>query len=107
MSEYAAVFKLGWLVQCFEGDEPREIIEEVEKVQDFECLLEMGRMNERGLGQIELDKLAVFLEKYHDDTLTMEDIKNFDITLSVGSLSCLGIGETESEIKALKAQYAK
>ncbi len=102
MGRYAAKLSIGWQTGVFEGDEPWEIILAASDIQDFDCLLMMGSMYETSKGKKELAKLRDFLSKYHDETLTMEDIKNLDIKLSAGDIICLGIAETEEEIEALK-----
>ena len=104
MSTYAAIIELGWVKKCFEADGPCEIIKKVEDVQDFNCLLQMGRIEEDKKGQKELEKLEAFLYKYHKGTLTMNDIKNLKIHLSIADIICHGIAETEEEIEVLKAQ---
>ena len=104
MSKYAAKIEIGWLVQCFEGDDPCGVIREVERVQDFGCLLRMGRMEEGETGQQELDRLEEFLDKYYDGTLSMDDIKGLKVHLSIGDIVCHGIAMTEEEIEALKVQ---
>ncbi|MBR3016774.1 MAG: hypothetical protein IKH57_06805 [Clostridia bacterium] len=104
MSTCAAIIEIGWIKQCFEGDDPWDIITAVSEVQALSCLLLMGRGQEGKKGQKELDKLEKFLEKYHDGTLSMEDIKNLDIHLTAGDIVCHGIAENENEVEALKAQ---
>ena len=104
MSKYAAAIEIGWLRTCFEADDPCGIIRKVEQIQDFGCLMEMGRMSEGRRGQEELDKLEAFLDKYYKGSLTMDDIKNLNVHLSIANLICHGIAETEEEVEALKAQ---
>lgn len=88
MSKYAAKIQIGWIDEWFEGDSPIDIIKKAEEVQDFNCLLDMGRSMEGKKGQKELDKLCAFLDKYHNGILTMDDIKNLSINLSVGRINC-------------------
>ena len=102
MNKYCAKIQIGWITDCFEGDSPSAIIRSVDRVQDFDCLLRMGKMEEGEKGQKELTKLEAFLEKYQDGTLTMEDISNLDINLSIGTIKCLGIADGEEEIAKLK-----
>ena len=103
MSKCAAVIQLGWMTECFEADDPCGIMREAERVQDFRCLLQMGRMQEDKNGQKELSKLEDFLEKYYGGSLTMDDIKTLDIHLSIANITCLGVANSEAEIEALKA----
>ena len=103
MSKCAALIKIGWLKNVFEGDGPCGVINKLEEIQDFGCLMEMGRAQEGPAGQKELDKLEAFLEKYYDGSLTMKDIRELDVDLSIGKIICYGTAETEAEIEALKA----
>ena len=104
MSKCAAIIELGWVNKCFEADDPCGIIQEVEKFQDFECVIRMGRMEEGKKGQKELDKLEAFLDKYHEGTLTMEDIQHLNIRLSIADITCHGIAKSDEEVQALKAK---
>ena len=106
MSKCAAIIEIGWVKKCFESDDPYGIIREVEEIQDFGCLLRMGRMEENKKGQKELDKLEAFLNKYHEGTLTIEDIQHLNIRLSIANIKCHQIAKTAEEVKALKAQEA-
>ena len=99
---YGAKIQIGWITDCFEGDSPSAIIRGVERVQDLGCLLRMGREEEGEKGQKELTKLEAFLEKYQNGALTMEDISNLDIKLSIGTIKCLGIADGEEDIAKLK-----
>ena len=93
MSKYAAKIQIGWIDEWFDGDTPVEIMEKVEKVQDFDCLLDMGYSMEGKKGKKELDKLNRFLEKYRNKALTIDDIKNLSINLSIGMIKCEAIEE--------------
>ena len=104
MSKCAALIEIGWVKKCFESDDPCGIIRKVEDIQDFGCLLRMGRMEEGKKGQKELSKLEAFLDKYYDGTLTMEDIRKLNVHLSIGDIVCHGVAETEEGIAALKVQ---
>ena len=101
MSKSAAIIELGWLKDCFEAEDPCGIIRKVENVQDFGCLLRMGHMYEGKAGQRELSKLEAFLQKYYDGSLSMDDIKNLDIHLSIGDIVCHSIAQTEEEIESM------
>jgi len=98
---FAAKIECEW-IKVFEGKTPLEIIKKAYKYQDFDCLLEQGREFEDEEGQKELDKLEVFINKYHSKQLTMEDIKNLDIKLGIGDIRCVGIAEGDEEINKLK-----
>ena len=85
---YAAKIEIGWVNKWFEGETPTEIIKAVEKYQDFGCLVQMGRMHESKKGQKELDKFEKFLKKYYSEALTIVDIKELDVHLSIGDIVC-------------------
>lgn len=101
---FAAKIKLGWINDCFEGEDAIEIVQKMSVHQDFDCLIRMARMEETKKGQKEVDKLEEFVKKYYDGTLTMDDIKALDVHLSVGNIVCHGIAETEEEIETLRAK---
>lgn len=104
MSKCGAIIKLGWVKDCFEAEDPCGIIRKVEDIQDFGCLLQMGYRVETKKGKQELAKLEAFLNKYYNGSLTMNDIKELNIHLSIADIICFGIGETEEEVEALKKQ---
>ena len=92
-----ARLEIGWIEEDFQGETPEDIVREVGKVQDLDCLLRMGYEEEGKRGRKELDKLAAFLEKYRSRTLATDDIKNLDINLSIGSIRCLDFSESPGE----------
>ncbi len=102
---YAAVIKMGWITDCFEGETPFDIIRGASRYQDFDCLLRMGWQNEPASNHGELRKLEAFINKFYDNTLTFEDVAGLDIRLSIGDITCLGVAEGDEAIAALKAKY--
>jgi hypothetical protein len=90
-----ARLEIGWIEEDFQGDTPEDIVREVEKVQDLDCLLRMGYEEEGKRGRKELDKLAAFLEKYRSGKLTGKDLAALEINLSIGSIKCLSYEETD------------
>ena len=103
MGKCAAKIQIGWIDKCFEADDPCGIIRKVEEIQDFGCLLRMGKAEEGKKGQKELKKLEAFLEKYYNETLTMKDISELNVKLSIGNIVCHGVAETEDQIDNLKS----
>ena len=101
---YAAKIQIGWINECFKGETASDILRQAEDIQDFDCLLQMGRMQEGKNGQKELDKLEEFLNKYYDGKLDMSDLENLDITLGIGNIKCHGIAEGEDAIAKLFAE---
>ena len=91
--KYTAKIRIGWLTDDFPGDTATEIMQKVEAFQDFDCLMRMGRSNEGKKGQLELNKLSDFLDKYYDNELTIDDIRQLDVKLSIGDIKCLELKE--------------
>ena len=106
---YAAVFEMksmfGLHQYFFEGETPVAIMDAFEYEQSLECLIRHGRREENREGQIVLDRLEEFYNKYKDFDLTVDDIAGLDVQLSIGTIKCLGITEGEETIASLKAQY--
>ncbi len=93
MAKYTAVFHIGWMTVNAEGDTPADLVSEIEKAQDLQCLCQMAGMMGTAKDKKEIRKLTAFLEKYGDDTLTIDDIRNLDVDLSVGALKCESLSE--------------
>ena len=97
MSKYTATFQIGWMSVDAEGNTPEELISEVERVQDLQCLAQMAAMMGTKKDQKEIGKLNYFLDKYYNDKLTVDDIRSLDVNLSVGSLKCESLTEEADE----------
>ena len=93
MSKYSATFHIGWMTVNAEGDTPADLVREIENAQDLQCLVQMAGMMGTKKDKQEISKLIDFLEKYSDDTLTIDDIRNLDVKLSVGALKCESLEE--------------
>lgn len=93
MSKYSAVFQIGWMTVNAEGDTLENLISEVENAQDLQCLAQMASTMGTKKDKQEIRKLIDFLEKYSSDELTVEDVRNLDINLSVGGLKCKSFNE--------------
>ncbi len=93
MGKYVAVFSIGWMTVNAEGDTPADLVREIENAQDMQCLVQMAGMMGTKKDKKEIEKLIDFLEKYNDDTLTVEDVRNLDVNLSVGALKCESLSE--------------
>lgn len=70
-------------------------------------MLRMGSIEEGKEGKKELSKLESFIDKYNEGALDIDDIKNLSVHLSIGSIVCEGIAESEEQIEALKEQIAR
>jgi len=108
---YAAVLEfkswVGTEVYLFLGKTVRSVVYQFEQVQSLSCLVSMGRMEEDEEGRKELDKIAAFLKKYHTGKLTIEDLKAFTFSLSVGSFRCVEAAEGDESVAALKEGFLK
>ena len=105
---YAALFEIkSWLgleTHVFEGNTAVDILRELESIQNLDCLLEMGRIQEGEKGQRQLDKLEALLEKYCSKELTLSDLDGFELSLSVGDFRCVAVAEDEDAVLQLKQQ---
>ena len=72
----------------FEGKSPKEIISKFNRIQDLDCLVRMGPMYGDDVSELE-----TFMDKYHSGNLTFEDLKNMDISLSIGTIKCIAAEE--------------
>lgn len=106
---YAAVFEMvSWMgtnVYFYSGKTPDDLIRQFERVQDLDCLVFMGREEEDSKGQKEIDRIEAFMEKHHARTLTINDVKEFAFTLSIGSFRCIDVAEGKEAVDALKAAH--
>ena len=93
MSKYTAVFQIGWMTVNADGDSPSELVKSIENAQDLQCLVQMASVMGTKKDKQEIHKLIDFLVKYGNDELTIEDIRNLDVKLSVGALKCESLQE--------------
>ena len=105
----AAVFEMksmfGLQQYWFQGVNAIAIMDAFEYEQSLECLIRHGRREENQEGQIALDRLEEFYNKYMDYDLTVDDIAALDINLSIGTIKCLSIAEDAEAIATMRAQY--
>ncbi len=95
MSKYTAKFQMGWMTVDAEGDSPSELMQAVEKEQDLMCLVQQCAMMGTKADKKEIGKVISFLEKQSDDSLTIDDIRDLNVKLSVGSIKCLELMEND------------
>ena len=93
MSKYSAVFEIGWMTVNAEGETPDDLVRKIEEAQDLQCLVQMAGAMGTKKDKQEIQKLIAFLDKYGAGELTIEDVKNLDLKLSVGSLKCKSLNE--------------
>ena len=108
---YAALFEMdsifGPMQFIFQGKDATEIMTAFEDVQDLDCLVGMGRAEEDAAGQLALDKIEEIIIKYQNGCLTVEDLRAFDVRISIGAIKCVCVVESNEAISELKAQYPK
>ena len=93
MARYTATFQIGWLTIKAEGETPADLVREIENEQDLQCLVQMAGTMGTKKDKKEIGKLIDFLEKYEDDSLTIDDIRELNVDLSVGALKCESLTE--------------
>ena len=108
---YAAIFEItGWAgteEYLFCGRDAQEIMAGFERVQDPDCLLEMGYENEDEEGRQQLDKLAIAVKKYRRGELEPDDLRALQCSLSIGWIHCTSVVENDAVIDALTATHPK
>ena len=106
---YAALFEMTSWMGCqqyiFKGNTASALRSEFERVQDLGCLVRMGRSEEKKKGQKELDKLEAVLNKYYDGSLTPDDLRTLNISISIGAIKCVCIEEGDDAMDKLRTQY--
>ncbi|MCF0123292.1 MAG: hypothetical protein HUJ67_04175 [Ruminiclostridium sp.] len=106
---YAAVFEIktrfGKEKYLFEGTSAANLLSQFEEYQDLECLVSMGQMQEKGKGLQELKKLEDLLDKRGSCNLSMADLEQFAIKISLGTIKCTGTAEGEEAILALRKRH--
>ena len=106
---YTASFQIsGWAgpqVYILSGETLQDVAEALNNVQDLSCLVMMGQMERKKKDAAALKKLSAFLDKYYAGSIQEEDLKTFDIKLSVGSFKCLDLLQSENAVDELKKEY--
>ena len=102
MSRVAARVQMGYFNDVYEAEDACGIVREIEKNQDFDCLIGMAFGN--GEKKREIKKLESFINRYREGSLTLEDIEKLEVHFSIGDIKCHGIARNEDEIAALKEQ---
>lgn len=110
MAKYAALIEIdsGWLGKeqyLIKGASAKKIVQKFESVQDIPCLIETGRSQEDTAGQQSLDQLESFYDKYQKGKLTVDDLAALKVSVSIGTIICLGVAVGDEEISALKLHY--
>lgn len=105
---YAALFEVeSWMgtdQYVFEGESACELLKQFERVQDLSCIVEMGREYEGSAGQAAIDKLESILELHYSKKLTVDDLKELNVKISIGGFRCVKVVEGDEAIRALKAE---
>ncbi len=107
---YAACFEIsGWTgkqLYLFSGNKLQDVADELMKVQDLNCLLNMGWMSEHNEnGFKSLEWLGKFMNRYNTEKLYCDDIVSFNVQLSAGSIKCLEMLKSKNAINVLQEKY--
>jgi len=104
--KYAIHMKLAWYDHIVESDNPAAFYYEIEKVQDLNCLYNMGMsMENTKKGKEGLKRLGKFLDRFHENEFTVEDYKLIDMDLSCGSFHITDVASGEEAVEELKKKY--
>ena len=76
-----------------EGSSLEKIVSRFQAVQDLDCLVRMGRLMGDTDDEKALDGLENFLIKFYAGKLNLEDLRDFEVNLSAGSIKCLKVEE--------------
>lgn len=105
---YAALFEVkSWMgtdQYVFEGENACELLAQFEKVQDLFCIVEMGREYEGPAGQEAINKLESILDLHYSKKLTVDDLKELNVSISIGCFWCVKVVEGDEAINTLKAE---
>ena len=88
----------------YKGEDANDLITQFNEDQNLTCLPEMGRSMGTKKDKIVLKKLDAFLTKYYEGKLTMGDLKDFSVNLSIGYIGVRAIAETDEEVEQLEAK---
>ena len=96
--KYSAVFTIsGFFTQQFycEGESVRSLVNELEKVQDLDCLARQASFMGTEEDAKEAEKLTQWLSRDYE----LEDLDDLDFHFSIGSIKCDGraLGKKASE----------
>ena len=91
----------------YKGEDANDLITQFNEDQNLTCLPEMGRSMGTRKDKIVLAKLDNFLMKYYQGELTMDDLKDFSVNLSIGYIGVRALAETEEEVEKLEAKVKR
>ena len=96
---YVATFKTanGYVERMYtiEGSSLEKIVSRLQAIQDLDCLVRMGRLMGNLDDEKALDSLENFLAKFYAGKLHLEDLQNFQVELSAGSIVCVKVEEKD------------
>ena len=105
---YAAVLEVHGMYRdkrIYKGRGLGEIISKFNKVQDLSCLYNMARSMGTDNDAEEAKKLGTLLDKWGRRKLTIDDLKDFEVNLSIGSIRCYDVLEGDDAYDILKERY--
>lgn len=103
---YSAVIEFGYMLCIFSGNDAYEIMDSFQTMQDLNCLAMMASKRERSKkGKAEAKKLSEFACLCMSGEVDVDDIRNLDIDLSIGSIKCHELLEGDDALDILKEKY--
>lgn len=98
---YTSIFEIfglsGIQEYTFAGKDASDILFQLQCVQDLGCLVEMGSKMEDENGKKGLARIQNILDKDREGSLTIQDLKDLDVSLSIGSVKCVCVEERQLE----------
>ncbi len=91
----------------YTGVDANDLITQFNEDQNLTCLPEMGRSMGTKKDKVVLEKLDSFLMKYYEGELTMDDLKDFSVNLSIGFIGVRAIALNSEEVKKLEQMVKK
>ena len=85
-----------------EGENASELLDNFEKYQDLSCLSRMASSMGTKKDLKEIKKLDAILDKQYSGELSIEDLKDFKLDISIGKLSISDVASTPDEIEKIR-----
>jgi len=86
----------------FVGENASELLDQFERYQDLACLSGMANSMGTKKDAKEIKKLDELLEKRYSGDLSIDDLRNFNLDISVGKLSVSEVATTPDEIDKIR-----
>jgi len=86
----------------FEGETASDLLDQFERYQDLECLSRMASSMGTKKDAREIKKLESLLEKRYAGDLSIDDLRNFNLDISIGKLNVSEVAATPDEIEKIR-----